>query len=115
MASITLHYDSPLGNPTALSRCCTKGDTPSLPCVDHEDDPLLTTVVSIDDVEIATREANQKTPARMRHGRHKRCSHQIFHVSILCAIYVHTPVLAQAFMACHNSIEGLAWRSASLP
>lgn len=29
-------------------------------------------------------------------------SHQIFHVSILCAMYVHTIALTQAFTACHT-------------
>lgn len=29
-------------------------------------------------------------------------SHQIFHVSILCAMYVHTIALRQAFTACHT-------------
>ncbi|KAH7143203.1 mPR-like GPCR protein [Fusarium sp. MPI-SDFR-AT-0072] len=29
-------------------------------------------------------------------------SHQIFHISILCAIYVHTIALTQAFTACHT-------------
>ncbi|KAI1016210.1 hypothetical protein LB504_009183 [Fusarium proliferatum] len=29
-------------------------------------------------------------------------SHQIFHVSILCAMYVHTIALIQAFTACHT-------------
>jgi hypothetical protein len=35
---------------------------PSLPCVDHEDDPLLATAVSIDDVEIDNR-SQSKAPA----------------------------------------------------
>ncbi|KAI1052052.1 hypothetical protein LB506_003669, partial [Fusarium annulatum] len=29
-------------------------------------------------------------------------SHQIFHLSILCAMYVHTIALMHAFTACHT-------------
>ncbi|KAI1821704.1 hemolysin-III protein [Xylaria intraflava] len=45
-----------------------------------------------------------RTPERFAPGRFDIWggSHQIFHVSILCAMYIHAIALSQAFTACHT-------------
>ncbi|KAI1779093.1 hemolysin-III protein [Hypoxylon cercidicola] len=45
-----------------------------------------------------------RTPERFAPGKFDiwGSSHQIFHVSILCAMYIHAIALTQAFTACHT-------------
>ena len=59
----------------------------------------LTTKDKYSDWQLQTRTPERLVPSRFDIWG---SSHQIFHVAILCAIYLHTLALRQAFTACHT-------------